>query len=331
MGNKSTVSRSEITNIIDNTIENYTTNINKVTQQVTNKSMNELYTNNTQNIKMSCNSTNKIKIDGCKIKGLIKFDQIANISCLHAIVSKIKTDTSWQKEFASTLNNEFANAVKNDNSLINDMVAKNYLEKLKESEGLNGMLQNIGETVGGIADSLLGTNVSTEDVTIIKNEIITHFKNVVIDESDVKNIIENISKNKVNVDNISTSKIDPSAINDVELTNCELLGEIGFNQNSSIKSMQNYGTDIINNNTLSDVAVMDALTKITNDTKNKNDVKNDEDTDNTLKDNEKTKGGLLDLLGLGNFSSIIIYIIIICIIIAAGVVGFKLMKSKSQS
>lgn len=333
-GSSSSYTETDVTNIINQSIENYTTTINKVTQDVTNKTLNKLTTDNQQILSSLCGATNNIDMS-CNFTDVnLTINQNLNENCLAVIISNIENKNEWQTKFATTLNSQFANAVKNDTSLVGTLAATNYLSNLKKSDGLGGMLKSVTDTIGSVASDLTGSSSSDTNITKIMNAINTHFMNKSYTENDINNIIKNISENMVTVNNIGKCDLTTQGLNNIRISNCSWdKTNANMNQNSSIISVQKCAQGYINDTTLKSASVTDALDKATNSIENKGSASADLIASNTVIKKDETTGSLFgsifgDLFsGLGKY----IMIAVICIVvIVAIVIGLNLLKSHSD-
>jgi len=321
MGNKTS------TNMIQSSIENITTNVNKIMSDVTNKALVNIMTENRSEITSSCIANNFVNISNCPMYNVnIDINQIVNTQCISVAIQKIQNDTTWQKQFALTMQNEFADRVKNDNQLAGLLVAKTALEKMeqaKNDEDLVNTIKEMGKALTNSLEQALNTNLnavslqhlSSGDQLHALNIIQQHFVNKTYNETDIKNIVKNITDTTLDTKNIASCNLQTTSGNEVNISNCDNWTNVStkINQSNIVKSLQTCSNTLMNNTVLQDSGFTNALAKVFNDTSNSNIAKATLNVITIDPDNMET-------------SSILIYIIVICIVIVLIVGGFLLVK-----
>ena len=197
-GSQSSQTRTEITNAITTTMEDYTTTINKTINASTSEALNKLIQDNKTQLSASCNANNSINFSNCDMTGgVVSIVQNLTSACVNDMMGKISTSTSWQQKFSSQLQSSFATNVEKNIAAIQAMDAKNTLSKVDAKTDLVGAIATVFDTIGQNVNSMTGTKVTKDVITTIQNKFTTVIKQKTYTASEINNIIKNITNNIV--------------------------------------------------------------------------------------------------------------------------------------
>ena len=311
-GSQNTEVQTKIKNAINTEIENYTQIITNVSNSSTTEAINSLITNNKTELGAVCSGGSSFSMTNCSIiNGNILINQNLNLACVTDVMAKIEHDTSWQAKFQEQLNSSFADAVQNNNSLLQAMDAKNELMKSASYSDLGGVIASIMQSLGKAVNSVTGTNTDDKTITEITNEFKTKFSNKTYNESDTRNIINNIINNSVTLNTISSCNIKSTGFNDVTFDNCNLLNTIlSLNQNTGIQSLQKCSQGVVEKMLTENANIIEALQTASKNSTNTNSANTTGKAESTVSLINSFTGSLLGMLGLGDFGPIINIMII---------------------
>ncbi len=318
-----TVTKQDITNAINNSVEN----VNKQVVRMLNSSMTSITTNviNDQKANMDTRSGagSNTRVDSIIIKngGSVDINQQASLISMANAILNITQDTTLLNQITTDIINDVASNIKQNTQLSDDLKAVNAIEKSKEVDGeVNNLINTVGDAVKGLID----TGRDKIDSTTINNKINNEIRNSTYFETDINNVLKNVFNTTVSSNLINNCLSNSSSFNNLDLKTINVEGSgstLHITQESLLNNFYGcYITSLVKTGVYQELSQsLYNQSKQTVDTGNTVDAKMD--TQNTIKNIEKTTSLITALL-----QALIIGIIAIVIVIVIVFPGLKFLK-----
>ena len=284
---------NEVTSNINTQISNLTKNISNTINQTMNSVTNTQIANNTADTYNSGGATNIFTSSGI-IACTVNIDQQATINSQVQAALAITQDTKQLQDMAQTMKQNLDNKVRNGTELNNKITQTSALNNLKSND------KGIGDIVNSVLDAALalsnknnGAIPSDSDVkSIINNQINMTISNTTINQTDIKNIMDNHFATNITFNNALDCKSVLNASNLVAIAGCTPDGYIQGNQKSVANGLTTcmYSAMKIDNlvNKLTSVASTDNTNTNDNTIKSTQDSTASSDTSNIKKTSDNT-------------------------------------------
>jgi hypothetical protein len=294
-GNQSVVDNVNIMNEINSSISSRIDNINKITNNITNKTIGKFTQNQRSSNNVNCSTKNTIKISNCHIDiegdADLSWNQDGYANCVSEMMSQLKSNTTMQELFSTELQSELKQAVESDQSFQQSLDAKNFLSNLDTKGTVDNLVDQIAGTVSNAFDDITGTSTSESNVTSVSNKVSAHFDSKIYNEYDVKNTVEKELGVDISSNQQFNCHFSGESGNTIEFDNCDFFTKGNFNyklnQSSAVKTLQTCVTDQIATDVILDKFGASISNKGESTATNKQEGDQDEHADTTIKDTTK--------------------------------------------
>ena len=334
------ITRTEVTNEINVTIENETQNLTKIFNETVNSSSASVVNSIASTIKINTSAGNTAKMGNLVASGpgsSIDIEQNATVVAQNSAIMQIIQDSSQLAKMASQIGSDLTNATQNNSAAKASMDTLNTLKQsTTDGGGIEGMVNAAMKAISDLGGALTGAKSTSEATTMIKNQMSTNIKNKTTNSSDITNKIKNSTDTMVKNITENTCNFDTNATNNLDIANAIATGgaSIKVAQRVSITAFNSCVISAMNTSKLvSDLTGVQS-NKVGNTTTNTNKAESDLKAKNEVDQSKKSVSALTDaftaLTSTGMYlmvGGVVLVIIIAAIFLLMGG-GDELVKMK---
>jgi hypothetical protein len=319
-GRKS-ITKLEVTNIINTTIKTANTTINNIVNQTINEVSTELINNVSSSIIVDTNAYNKLDLSGLILTGgTFDVNQQAKVDSQSIAMNNIASSQQSMDQLTTNLMNSLQQKAQTDTQLQAAMTQLNQINDMTKNAG--GPEKVVDSVMGALKDTISGGGDKKEDEKTFLSKIGISADTENTMKNSISNMIKNSVSGKITSNTFGSVKIGTAGGNTASIRNVTANGAIvNINQNATLYNFTKAISDLkigsgISNqilNTTTSETMTDILNKQATDLKSKNDttaVKLD-DQESGLTDLLKSLNPFSFLDSLGNKVKTIIIIVIV--------------------
>jgi hypothetical protein len=322
---KQSITETQITNEIQIMINNETQNINNILNQTITDTTSNVVIENATKLQISTAGNNNVNVDGdirATDDGVIDINQLIDIDTINKATAQIVNDVSQISDLSAKIATQLQNKTTNDNSVEGSLAAVASLTKtVTNAGGPEGMLKSVMDTVSKMGE--FNNKSKDETKTMIMNKMNIQISNKVLNQNDIKNIIQNHSTSNINQQNLQQCKVNVTAANNVVAKNiiAEGRGKVKISQSAVVKALNECILKAANTTELVNKLVAGAQVATSADTANTNKTTTAMDTKTTLVDTVENKSAIMDTIKSLLSSWMMIPLAICCLLFVCLIIG----------